>query len=79
MHTSKNPEKRDLAYDALRKLGFKDISEYQLDPKFEDLDEMFFDIFDRAANEKMFYELTADGLSFWDMRKLWDDEIGRNK
>lgn len=41
--------------------------------------EMFFDIFDRAANEKMFYELTADGLSFWDMRKLWDDEIGRNK
>ena len=79
MHTSKNPEKRDLAYDSLRKLGFKDISEYQLDPKFEDLDEMFFDIFDRAANEKMFYELTADGLSFWDMRKLWDDEIGRNK
>ena len=79
MHTAGNPEKRDLAYDALRKLGFKDISEYTLDPKYEDLDEMFYEIYDRFANDKMFKELTDEGKSFQEIRRLWDDELSRSK
>lgn len=79
MHTSKSPEKRDLAYDSLRKLGFKDISEYTLDPKYEDLDEMFYEIYDRFANDKMFKELTDEGKSLQEIRRLWDDELSRSK
>ncbi|MCR5773343.1 MAG: hypothetical protein K6G87_19145 [Butyrivibrio sp.] len=67
------------AYNALRRLGFKDISEYALDPEFEDHDEMLYTIFDRAVNEKMYRELTAEGLSFQDIRNLWDAELAKSQ
>jgi len=40
---------------------------------------MLYTIFDRAVNEKMYRELTAEGLSFQDIRNLWDAELAKSQ
>jgi len=74
---SKTLKKHSGAYNALRNLGIKDVNEYALDPKYEDIEDMIEKAFVRATDDKEFNELKEAGMSLQDIRNKWEAEMKR--
>ncbi len=57
------------------RLGIKKFTDYVCSPEYEELSNMFAAIYDKQFDNKLFAELTREGMTFKDIRKKWDEAM----
>jgi len=66
---------KNLTPGIVDRLGIKKYTDYVCSPEYEDIEDMFSRVYDKTFNNKLFAELTREGMTFEDIRKKWDENM----